>query len=156
MREQIWVQMTLKEYDSVMEVEKKKEGLEQQEVKQFVDCRTYHHVNTHTRRRMVEVNIFDLPFQREGQLSVQNQTGHKLVIFGQDETIFCTSQLNNNAWYIDDQTSLQSKKIGVRIMVSSFCSNRFGFGMDMTEGDLSKVNTYQNRKNMQKKKLRDL
>ena len=69
-------------------------------------------------------------------------TGRELVVFGQDEAIFCTSQLNNNTWYVNDQANLRSKGMGVGIMVSSFCLRKFGFGMKITENDLEKVNTY--------------
>ena len=86
---------------------------------------------------MVEINMYDLKKQeKEAQLSVRNLTGRELVVFGQDEAIFCTSQLNNNTWYVNDQANLRSKGMGVGIMVSSFCSRKFGFGMKMTANNL--------------------
>ena len=98
---------------------------------------------------MVEVNIHDLGdgCNLEPKLSVRNKTGRELVIFGQDEAIFRTTHLNTNVWYIDGQASLRSKGMGVGVMVSSFNSYQFGFGMKITNEQLTSVNTHRNGQN---------
>ena len=51
-------------------------------------------------------------------------------ICGQDQAIFCNSQLNKSGWVIDAESVFIQKDSGVGIMISSIISRDFGFGIN--------------------------
>ena len=143
--ERCWVQLTVPQFHAVMKKNEKGEGIDN--VRKFIMSRAHTYQNEQN-VPMVEVNIHDFVdgHDFEPQLSIRNETRRELVIFGQDEAIFRTTHLNTNTWYIDGQSSLRSKGMGVGVMVSSFNSYRFGFGMNITNEQLQCVNTYRRAK----------
>ena len=49
-------------------------------------------------------------------------------------------------WTVDDKNSAPPKNDGKKVMVSTFCSRDFGFGFDLTQEQLDKVNKYREGK----------
>lgn len=62
-----------------------------------------------------------------------------ILIFSQDKTIFCSSQLNESCWTVNRELTLWSKELEFSLMVSVFVSCAFGTGMEITEDDLVKT-----------------
>ena len=81
-----------------------------------------------------------LPFG--GSLSVRKPHDVKpLVMFGQDEVIFCQYLMWLKSWTLPDGTrQLILKDDGIGLMLSSFCSMEFGYGMQLIQADLDLVN----------------
>jgi hypothetical protein len=76
-----------------------------------------------------------------GYLSVRRPPNSKpRVVFGQDEAIYRSSQLNESCWAIDGQQTLRSKGMGVGRMISALCSREFGFGYFISNEELTKIN----------------
>jgi hypothetical protein len=76
-----------------------------------------------------------------GFLSVRRPPNSKpRVVFGQDEAIYRSSQLNESCWAIDGQQTLRSKGMGVGRMISAMCSREFGFGYFISNEELTKIN----------------
>jgi hypothetical protein len=76
-----------------------------------------------------------------GNVSVRLKEGMKArLVFGQDEAIFRSSQLNECCWMVDGKTTLQTKGLGKGIMVSALVSRAFGFGFNTTREQLSEIN----------------
>ena len=74
--------------------------------------------------------------------SVRKPEGKKCrLTFGQDEAIFRSSQQNESCWTVDGESTLRTKGLGVGIMVSAFVSRAFGFGMEIANEDLARINT---------------
>lgn len=58
-----------------------------------------------------------------GNVSVRLPKGSKpKIIFGQDEAIFRSSQLNNSCWTVDGKTTLRTKGLGTGLMISAMVS----------------------------------
>jgi len=83
---------------------------------------------------MVEIQIDDLYMYSDednmrklpvignlgGSPSVRLPHGVKpRLIFGQDEAIFRSSQLNESYWTVDGDSTLRTKELGIGIMVSA-------------------------------------
>jgi hypothetical protein len=78
-----------------------------------------------------------------GGLSVRrNECLQKpLIIFGQDECIFKQYNMSKKGWTAPDgRKALVPKDEGQGVMVSSFVSREFGYGMSLSGDDLDKVN----------------
>ncbi len=78
-----------------------------------------------------------------GHLSVHREPGNDqpLLIFGHDECIFKQYHMAKSAWVAPDgQRVLVPKDDGQGHMISAFQSREFGFGLDICEEDLKKVN----------------
>jgi hypothetical protein len=79
-----------------------------------------------------------------GELSVRRDEslGKPLIIFGQDECIFKQYNMSRKGWTAPDgRKALIPKDEGQGVMVSSFVSREFGYGMSLSSDDLDKVNT---------------
>ena len=115
--------------------------------KQFID----EHLNTYFE---VHVDVHDdlkqyhahLPFG--GQISMFAPSNLKpLIIFGQDESIFKQYSFSSSSWSCPDGTKqLIPKDDGNGLMLSSFVSREFGYGMLLTETQLVIVNEYRKGK----------
>ena len=77
-----------------------------------------------------------------GNLSVRKKAIDKpLITFGQDECIFKQNTFSPKAWMAPDGTKgMIPKDDGLGVMISAFVSREFGFGYQMTQDDLEKVN----------------
>jgi hypothetical protein len=78
-----------------------------------------------------------------GHLSVRREPGNDrpLLIFGHDECIFKQYHMTKSAWVAPDgQRVLVPKDDGQGLMISAFQSREFGFGLEISEEDLKKVN----------------
>jgi hypothetical protein len=62
------------------------------------------------------------------------------LVFGQDEAIFQSAQLNECCWMIDGKTTLCTKGQKKGIMVSTLVLHAFGFCLDITSEQLSESN----------------
>ena len=71
-----------------------------------------------------------------------------LIIFGQDESIFKQYTLSSKQWALPDGTTAPNpKEDGHGVMLSSFVSRDFGYGLNLTQGQLNEVNNYREGKN---------
>jgi hypothetical protein len=77
-----------------------------------------------------------------GNLSVFKPPGSKpLIGFGQDESILKQYAFTTKAWTAPDGTrGLIPKDEGAGVMISAFVSREFGFGIDLSNEDLTRVN----------------
>ena len=77
-----------------------------------------------------------------GNLSVRKRSDEKpVLLLGQDESIFKQYQINNKSWTLPDGTTdLVPKSDGAGIMLSSFTSREFGYGMKITPQQLRRIN----------------
>ena len=76
-----------------------------------------------------------------GDLGVRLQSTSKpTLVFGQDEAIYRSSQLNKSCWTVDGESTLCSKGLGVGLMVSAMVSRAMGFGMVVTDEQLLEIN----------------
>jgi hypothetical protein len=83
-----------------------------------------------------------------GHLSVRKPpTSRPLILIGQDESIFKQYCLRSHSWVAPDGTrGLLPKDEGQGVMVSSFVSREFGYGMEITPADLHKINRRRERR----------
>ena len=95
----------------------------------------------------VEIHVDDLYFYCTklgpfgGCPSVRIYTSERpSLTFGQDKSIFRSSQLNESCWTVDGKSTIWTKGLEVGLVVSSFASHASGFGMEIVEGDLVKLN----------------
>jgi hypothetical protein len=64
-----------------------------------------------------------------------------LVIFGHDEHIFKQYHMTNKSWVAPNgERVLVPKDDGQGLMISTFQSREFGFGLEISDEDLKKVN----------------
>jgi hypothetical protein len=99
---------------------------------------------------MVEHHIDNAPkFQKDqselqigGSLSVRKPINEKpLIIFGQDECIYKQYKFSESAWCLPDGCfPLIPKDEGHGVMISTFVSREFGFGMTLSQDQLDLVN----------------
>ena len=76
-----------------------------------------------------------------GSISVRLPEGTKpWLVFGQDEVIFRSSQLNENCWTVDGESTLRTKGQGTGLIVSAFVSRAFGLGLKIGEEQLAEIN----------------
>mgnify|MGYP001372746814 CR=1 FL=1 len=76
-----------------------------------------------------------------GNASVRLPEGQKpWLVFGQDEAIYRSSQLNESCWTLDGESTLREKWQGIGLMVSAFVSRAFALGMIITEEQLAEIN----------------
>ena len=77
-----------------------------------------------------------------GNLSVRrDQTKRPLIVFGQDECIVKQYQFTQKSWNgPNGETALIPKDDGLGVMISAFVSCEFGFGFELTTGQLQEVN----------------
>ena len=95
------------------------------------------HVDTHP---SFQKKCDHLPFG--GNLSVRFPMNEKpIIIFGQDECIFKQYAFTKKSWTSPDGTRpLIPKDEGQGLMLSSFVSREFGYGYDISNEILSKIN----------------
>jgi hypothetical protein len=86
-----------------------------------------------------EINLLEFG----GNLSVRKPPDVKpVMIFGQDESIFKQYCIPTKSWVYPDGTRvLLPKDEGQGLMISSFVSRELGYGMELTQSQLSMVNT---------------
>ena len=83
----------------------------------------------------------DKETQFGGHLSVRIEMDKPLIIFGHDESIFKQYHMTKSAWVAPDGTTLLvPKDDGQGLMILAFQSREFGFGMEICEEDLQKIN----------------
>jgi hypothetical protein len=127
-------------------------------VEMHLDSKAYHYKDPVTGSDMVEVHVDTVYSYDEGStklpagipplpkiggyLSIRKPIGSKpRVVFGQDEAIYRSAQLNESCWMIDGQQTLCSKTEGKGRMVSAVCSREFGFGLyPITIQEMQKIN----------------
>ncbi len=64
-----------------------------------------------------------------------------LIIFGHDESIFKQYHMTKSAWAAPDGTTvLVPKDEGQGLLISALQSCEFGFGMEICEADIQKIN----------------
>ncbi len=64
-----------------------------------------------------------------------------LIIFGQDEFIFSQFSFNSTQWVgPSGERLLLPKNDGIGVMVSAFQSREFGWGMDITDEEMVRIN----------------
>ena len=140
-----WIQLTRTESDKYVEDEQvlKEDGYE------YVDRDDNNMVEYHVdssdafHEKMID-NVFG------GNLSVRfptNEAGERigkpLFIFGQDECIFKQYIFHRMHWVgRDGERPLVPKDEGMGVMLSVFQSREFGFGMPLTEAQLTIINNY--------------
>ena len=96
----------------------------------------FHFDDHHTFLEKIENSEFG------GNLSVREPIDKKpMLSFGQDECIFKQFSFTSASWTAPDgQKAVIPKDEGQGLMISAFVSREFGFGMDLSEEDLQKVN----------------
>jgi hypothetical protein len=116
--------------------------------KQYIDehLNTYFevHVDTHD-----DLNKYHehLPFGGQPSKFAPPNTSKPLIIFGQDESIFKQYSFSTSSWTCPDGTKqLIPKDDGTGLMLSSFISREFGYGMELTKDQLEIVNAYRKGK----------
>ncbi len=73
---------------------------------------------------------------------------------GHDECIFRQCALTNKSWNgPQGQKTITPKDLGQGIMISTFQSRAFGFGMVLSEQQLEEINFFVRARNMQMKVL---
>ena len=145
--EACWIQMPYKDYLRTQRKRIQNKCIDD-EVTTFVEKMAYvfsKHKNQ--KEQMIEMHVdllHSLPATCRPTMSVhrKHKNRKELVVFGQEECIFRSSQLNEKTWFVDGKARLRSKGLGRGIMVSSFCSRKFGFSMEISESDLDRVNQY--------------
>jgi hypothetical protein len=76
-----------------------------------------------------------------GHLSVQIEMERPHIIFGHDESIFKQYPMAKFSWVaLDGTVAIIPKDDGQGLMISAFQSHEFGFGMDITDEELPKIN----------------
>ena len=77
-----------------------------------------------------------------GSISVRARLGEKpIIIFGQDEAIFNQNLSNTFQWVgPNGERPLLPKSSGMRKMISVFQSRVTGWGVDLSEEDLQRIN----------------
>ena len=102
-----------------------------------------------TGQEMVEYHVDTINLFQErmkdnrfgGNLSVRKDANVRpLIAFGQDECIFKQYLFRAKAWKLNGVSNPMPKDEGYGLMISAFLSRVFGFGMEMTEDDLRRVN----------------
>ena len=89
-----------------------------------------------------------------GYLSVRIEMERPLIIFGHDESIFKQYHMTKSAWVaLDGTVTIIPKDDGQGLMISAFQSREFGFGMNITDEELQKINETRRGKNMQTRLL---
>jgi hypothetical protein len=139
-----WIQIPLERYEEMIQKHELHDGMGHKFQK---NDSTYH----------VELHVDDHPtFQDEcnslpygGNLSVRKDPNVKpLLIMGQDESIFKQYSLSKKSWSDPDGTrALLPKEDGQGVMISSFVSREFGYGLNLTADQLDQVNTERRRTN---------
>jgi hypothetical protein len=104
---------------------------------------------------MIEFHVDDVPFDCDdltrnlpygGNLSVLNKET-PIFLFGHDECIFRQYSFSIKTWKAPSgQQTLIPKDEGRGIMISAFQSREFGFGMNLTQDQLDRVNEYRHEK----------
>jgi hypothetical protein len=76
------------------------------------------------------------------KLSVRRDKNKEtIIVLGYDECIFRQYELTNKSWNGGEgQKSITLKDLGQGIMISTFQSRAFGFGMDLSEQQLEEIN----------------
>ena len=84
--------------------------------------------------------IKDLRFG--GNLSVRKKADDKpLIMIGQDECIFKQYTMHNRQWKLPDGTQqILPKDDGAGVMISSFVSRDYGYGLDVSDSVLNEMN----------------
>lgn len=81
-----------------------------------------------------------------GDLSFFKPEGKPLINFGQDESIFEQNLFPKGSWQAPDgERVLRPKDRGYGTMISAFVSREFGFGMEFTVEEYSKINEYRKK-----------
>ena len=141
MRAHRWLSISKEESDKLIEEGEINESIGYEHIKIQIDgsILTFveYHVDDHP--QFIE-QCANLKFG--GNLSVRFPIGKKpLFIFGQDECIFKQYSFTKKAWVLPDGTRpLIPKDEGMGLMLSSFQSREFGYGLHLTDDDFRKIN----------------
>ena len=84
-----------------------------------------------------------------GNLSIRKPIDKKpIILFGQDECIFKQYAFTKKTWTLPDGTKpLIPKDEGQGVMLSSFVSREFGYGMELSDSVLALINRYRENTN---------
>jgi len=75
------------------------------------------------------------------------ENSRPLIIFGQDESVFSQFSFNGKQWVgPSGERSILPKNDGIGVMVSAFQSREFGWGVDITEEQMVRINEMRNGK----------
>lgn len=98
------------------------------------------HVDDHERLQTYANETLKCPFG--GNLSVRMPENSKpLIILGQDESVFSQFTFNSMQWIAPSgKRKLLPKSSGQAMMISAFTSREFGWGMDLSDDELTKIN----------------
>jgi hypothetical protein len=111
----------------------------------------HHYIDSRTKLKMVELHVNDHhSFQGKmnttttygGNLIIHLPEGRKpLVYFGQDEAIMKQYCFTSKSWTAPTgQKAIIPKDDGMGVMISAFVSREFGFGLQLSQQQLQKVN----------------
>ena len=76
-------------------------------------------------------------------MSEKKKNERPIVMFGQDECIFKQFLFSHKQWVLPDGTTPpMPKDEGQGVMLSSFVSCEFGYGMDLSSSQLVHINEY--------------
>ena len=157
--EHCWIQLTKKQYlkykfkGRIESIRVKKENEEsdiRKQVSDFLDKKFTYFYSDEEGNEFAEVHTDDVPYnygdddnklpplgEFRGNTSVRLKEGvEPCLVFGQDEAIFRSSQLNECCWMVDGKTTLRTKGLRKGIMVSALVSRAFGFGLNITSEKL--------------------
>ncbi len=82
-----------------------------------------------------------------GRRSVRYQDGKLLIILGHDKMIIKQYLLAKKGWTGQNgQVGFVPKDDGIGLMISAIQSREFGFGLELTQENINKVNEYHIRK----------
>ena len=113
--------------------------------------------NNETGEDMYEYHVDDEDYFSEygnthydfgGNWSVRRDRNKKpLICIGQDECVFHQYYRHGRQWVgVNQQRALLPKSQGASVMISAFQSREFGFGLQITNEELNRVNEYRNGK----------
>ncbi len=114
---------------------------------QFIDPNTgivmlEFHVNDH---RCLQMYACEHCGEFGGKVSVRRPPNSRpVIIFGQDESVFSQFSFNGMQWVgPSGERSILPKNDGMGVMVSAFQSREFGWGMEITDQQMVRINQRQ-------------
>ena len=132
-----WISFSVDERDKLIEEGKLPSEISGYEYEKFGMKMIEYHVDDHS---TLQDKCKHLPFG--GYLSVRKPSNKKkTMIIGQDECIFKQFLFSKNFWSLPDGTKqIIPKDEGHGVMLSSFCCRELGFGFEICDELLEKVN----------------
>ena len=162
--EHCWIHISKVKYDSLkynkaiktIVVKKEEKGSDEPEdavMEKYIEDERMHFYQDENGKKMVEMHVDDVYTYDDkqdnlpplpslgGSLSVRLPEGAKpVIVLGQDEAIYRSSQQNDSCWTVDGESTLRTKGLGTGFMVSAFVSRALGLGLTISEMQLSEIN----------------